>query len=32
MEQVELEKKREVERGLVVWEEDGEVRRCRICQ
>jgi hypothetical protein len=32
LEQVELEKKREVERGLVVWEEDGEVRRCRICQ
>lgn len=32
LEQVELEKKREMERGLVVWEEDGEVRRCRICQ
>ena len=32
LEQVELEKKRELERGLVVWEEDGEVRRCRICQ
>jgi hypothetical protein len=32
LEQVELEKKREVEKGLVVWEEDGEVRRCRICQ
>ena len=32
LEQVEFEKKREVEKGLVVWEEDGEVRRCRICQ
>lgn len=32
VEQVQLELKREVERGLVVWEEDGDVKRCRICQ
>lgn len=29
---VEDEKKREVERGIVKWEDDSDVKRCRVCQ
>lgn len=29
---VEVEKKKDLERGIVKWEEDGDVKRCRICQ
>lgn len=32
VDQVAEEKKREAEMGIVKWEDDGEVRRCRICQ
>lgn len=32
VEQVEAEKKREQEMGIVKWEEDKDVKRCRICQ
>lgn len=32
VEQVEAEKKREAEMGIVKWEEDKDVKRCRICQ
>ena len=32
MEQVAAEKMREAEMGIVKWEEDKDVKRCRICQ
>jgi hypothetical protein len=32
VDQVAEEKKREAEMGIVKWEDDGEVKRCRICQ
>ncbi|GHJ83944.1 hypothetical protein NliqN6_0346 [Naganishia liquefaciens] len=32
VEQVAAEKKREAEMGIVKWEEDKDVKRCRICQ
>ncbi len=32
VDQVAEEKKREAEMGIVKWEDDAEVKRCRICQ